>query len=109
MTPQDLQREQFEIIVMLEGGVESTGLAAQARTSYLPNEIFWGHRFLAMTNFSEKNSEFEVDYKQFHSTYAVDTPMFSAKDLDEMANKNETDTVAQTPAVYRNGHANFAT
>ncbi len=35
---------QFEIIVLLEGIVESTGMTAQARTSYLPSEILWGHR-----------------------------------------------------------------
>lgn len=40
----DLLNEQFEIIVMLEGTVESTGQSSQARTSYLPSEILWGHR-----------------------------------------------------------------
>lgn len=37
---------QFEIIVLLEGIVESTGMTAQARTSYLPCEILWGHRWM---------------------------------------------------------------
>lgn len=40
----DLTTAQFEIIVILEGIVESTGMTAQARTSYLPSEIMWGHR-----------------------------------------------------------------
>lgn len=40
----DLATAQFEIIVILEGIVESTGMTAQARTSYLPSEIMWGHR-----------------------------------------------------------------
>ena len=39
--------EQFEIIVILEGVVESTGQSSQARTSYLNNEILWGHRYKA--------------------------------------------------------------
>lgn len=40
----DMTTAQFEIIVILEGIVESTGMTAQARTSYLPSEIIWGHR-----------------------------------------------------------------
>ena len=36
--------EQFEIIVLLEGTVESTGQSSQARSSYLNTEILWGHR-----------------------------------------------------------------
>ena len=34
----------FEIVAILEGVVESTGATTQARTSYLPTEILWGHR-----------------------------------------------------------------
>ena len=40
----DLMNEQFEIIVLLEGTVESTGQSSQARSSYLNTEILWGHR-----------------------------------------------------------------
>jgi len=54
MTADDLQNEQFEILVMLEGGAESTGLHAQARTSYLPCEILWGHRFQSVLMPKEK-------------------------------------------------------
>jgi hypothetical protein len=42
--PEDLEHAQFEIVVILEGIVESTGMAVQARTSYLPSEILYGHR-----------------------------------------------------------------
>lgn len=42
----ELPSAQFEIIVLLEGIVESTGMTAQARTSYLPSEIVWGHRYV---------------------------------------------------------------
>lgn len=33
----DLAREKFEIVVILEGVIESTGATTQARTSYLPS------------------------------------------------------------------------
>lgn len=41
----DLATARFEIIAIMEGVVPSTGSTTQARTSYLPNEILWGHRF----------------------------------------------------------------
>lgn len=59
-TAHDIHNEHFEIIVMLEGGVESTGLATQARTSYLPAEILWGHRFRSTISYNDKTEEFEV-------------------------------------------------
>ncbi|KAG5673864.1 hypothetical protein PVAND_003875 [Polypedilum vanderplanki] len=117
MSPQDLKREQFEIIVMLEGGVESTGLATQARTSYKPNEILWGHRFLTITNFNEQSSEFEVDYSKFHMTYEVETPLYSAKVLDQIKEEEEYEfekndhekalSIIQS-SIYKNGHVKFA-
>lgn len=45
MSASDLiQQERFEIVVILEGTVESTGQTAQARSSFLACEILWGHR-----------------------------------------------------------------
>ena len=41
----DLLKEKFEIVVILEGTIESTSMTTQARSSYLPSEILWGHRF----------------------------------------------------------------
>lgn len=34
----------FEIITILEGVVGNSGSTTQAKSSYLPNEILWGHR-----------------------------------------------------------------
>ncbi|KAI3373921.1 hypothetical protein L3Q82_022490 [Scortum barcoo] len=39
-----LKRETFEIIVILEGIVEASGMTCQARTSYTEDEVLWGHR-----------------------------------------------------------------
>ena len=44
MGPRELFKSRFEIIVTLEGIIEATGNTTQARTSYLPNEVRWGHR-----------------------------------------------------------------
>ncbi|XP_063618359.1 ATP-sensitive inward rectifier potassium channel 12-like isoform X4 [Cydia splendana] len=80
----DMLRERFEIVVMLEGVIESTGMTTQARSSFLPSEILWGHRFETMVTFRKDTGEYEVDYNSFNNTYDVDTPLCSAKQLDEL-------------------------
>ncbi|XP_018055990.1 PREDICTED: ATP-sensitive inward rectifier potassium channel 12-like isoform X9 [Atta colombica] len=45
MSAEDMLTERFEIVLILEGTIESTGQTTQARSSYLPQEILWGHRF----------------------------------------------------------------
>ncbi|XP_033365940.1 inward rectifier potassium channel 16-like isoform X1 [Bombus vosnesenskii] len=80
----DMLRERFEIIVMLEGVIESTGMTTQARSSYLPSEILWGHRFEHIITFKKETGEYEVNYSLFNNTYEVDTPLCSAADLDKL-------------------------
>ena len=45
MGPKDLLRSRFELIVILDGIVGETARHVQVRTSYLPNEMCWGHNF----------------------------------------------------------------
>ncbi|XP_067005936.1 G protein-activated inward rectifier potassium channel 4 isoform X2 [Anabrus simplex] len=80
----ELCRERFEIVVILEGVIESTGMTTQARSSYLPNEILWGHRFEPLVTFKKETGEYEVDYSLFNNTYEVNTPTCSAKALDDL-------------------------
>nr|DBA15745.1 TPA: hypothetical protein GDO54_003213 [Pyxicephalus adspersus] len=82
MGPQELMRDQFEIIVILEGIVEATGMTCQAKSSYLENEIIWGHRFEPCMTL-EKGA-FRVDYKRFHKTFEVQLPRCSAMEMEEM-------------------------
>lgn len=106
LSAQDMLRERFEIVCMLgkqsktivrvmtqlinnflicsEGVVESTGMTTQARSSYLPTEILWGHRFEHVVTFRKETGEYEVDYTLFNNTYEVDTPLCSSKQLDEV-------------------------
>ncbi|XP_062560595.1 G protein-activated inward rectifier potassium channel 3-like isoform X5 [Armigeres subalbatus] len=81
LSAQDVLRERFEIVVMLEGVVESTGMTTQARSSYLPSEVLWGHRFESVVSFKRDTGEYEVDYTMFNNTYEVDTPLCSARQL----------------------------
>ncbi|KAK5865991.1 hypothetical protein PBY51_020216 [Eleginops maclovinus] len=79
----DLLKEDFEIVVILEGMVEATAMTTQARSSYLSKEILWGHRFEPVV--FEKGARYHVDYSRFHKSYEVpSTPHCSAKELSQM-------------------------
>jgi potassium inwardly-rectifying channel subfamily J len=76
---------------VLAGVIESTGMTTQARSSYLPSEILWGHRFETLVSFKKETGEYEVDYSLFNNTYEVDTPLCSAKALDDIKNLQQQD------------------
>ncbi|XP_054274939.1 ATP-sensitive inward rectifier potassium channel 12-like isoform X2 [Macrosteles quadrilineatus] len=92
----DLLSANFEIVVALNGTVETTGQTIEAKTSYLPSKILWGHRFKQMIkSYRKRFYDFAVDYSRFDETYAVDTPLCSARKLLEW-NLPQTPT---TPVV----------
>ncbi|XP_050984603.1 G protein-activated inward rectifier potassium channel 3-like [Labeo rohita] len=76
--PEQLRKQQFEIIIILEGIVEATGMMCQAKTSYIETEIEWGARFEPCMTL-EKGA-FRVDLRRFHSTYPVPLPPCSAQE-----------------------------
>lgn len=83
----ELARADFELVVILEGMVEATAMTTQCRSSYLPGELLWGHRFEPVL--FQRGSQYEVDYRHFHRTYEVPgTPVCSAKELDEQAERD---------------------
>ncbi|KAG9482085.1 hypothetical protein GDO78_011007 [Eleutherodactylus coqui] len=77
----DLGDQDLEVVAILEGVVETTGITTQARTSYLPEEILWGHRFVPIV--TEEEGRYSVDYSKFGNTVKVRGPLCSAKDLME--------------------------
>lgn len=87
LSPESLRRDRFELVVVLEGTVESTGTTAQARTSYLPQEILWGRRFEKLVTFQKENGQYRIDYSLFHSSVEFNIPDCSAKELEEMEKK----------------------
>jgi len=82
MSASDLPKEKFEIVVIMEGTIETSSMTFQARTSYLPSEILWGHRFESMCLYRKDQNKFQVNFSAFHSTYEVETPLCSARELD---------------------------
>lgn len=83
LSASDMLHEKFEIVVFLEGTVESTGQSTQARSSYLNTEILWGHRFDPVVSYNREAQGYEIDYSKFNETIQVDTPLCSAKELAE--------------------------
>ena len=78
-----MAKEKFELHMVLEGVTESTSMTFQARTSYLPTEILWGHRFEPMMLFRRDINKHQVNFSAFHSTYEVDTPLCSSFELEQ--------------------------
>ncbi|XP_032820232.2 G protein-activated inward rectifier potassium channel 4-like [Petromyzon marinus] len=89
MSRDQLKKEEFEIVVILEGMVEATGMTCQARSSYLEAEVLWGHRFLPVLTLEE--GFYQVDYDTFHDTYECSTPACSARDFAETASRSEAE------------------
>ncbi|XP_053212064.1 G protein-activated inward rectifier potassium channel 3-like [Panonychus citri] len=84
MTPDQLSKAKFEIVLMLTGVIESTGQTIETRTSYLPSEIFWGRRFCQVIDYRMDSGQYRVDYSKFDSTYEVNTPNYSALQLSRL-------------------------
>nr|XP_039261151.1 inward rectifier potassium channel 2-like isoform X2 [Styela clava] len=81
MNKESLKDADFEIILILEGMVEATGMTTQARASYLPGEMLWGHRFENVITFTQSNG-YNVNFKKFDNTYeTVGTPTCSPAEL----------------------------
>jgi inward rectifier potassium channel len=56
-----------EIVVTATGIDETSADPVHARTSYLPEEILWGHRFADIIGRTEDGSRV-IDYRRFHDT-----------------------------------------
>lgn len=90
--------------LLAEGVIESTGMTTQARSSYLPSEIMWGHRFVNVVSFRKETGEYEVDYTLFNNTYDVDTPLCSAKQLDEVKSEYSRPIKTGLGTFYKSLH-----
>jgi potassium inwardly-rectifying channel subfamily J len=80
LSADDLEKAKFEIVVIMEGTIESTDQRVQARTSYLPVEILWGQRFEPVVSYDKDQSRYIVDYRRFHNTQPVETSRASARE-----------------------------
>ena len=71
----DLAASQAEIIITLEGTTPDTSSTVQVRTSYLPSEILWGHRFDHSTvTYDTDTAKYSVSFKTINSSTPDRTP-----------------------------------
>lgn len=77
----------------------------QARTSYTPEEILWGRRFVSII--SEEDGRYCVDYSKFGNTVPVRMPLLSAKELDQSRGVQEADSPLQGWGLVRAGRGGF--
>lgn len=80
----NLRRENFELLILLEGIVQSTSKTFLAKTSYLSWDIIWGHRFETLGRKIDKCGFHIVDYANFNQTHPVPTPICSACDIKHL-------------------------
>ena len=57
----------------------------QARTSYLPSEILWGHRFERLVRYRREDGTYQVDYARFHQTVPVSEGVVSRDSARQQA------------------------
>ncbi|XP_056907230.1 potassium inwardly rectifying channel subfamily J member 11, like isoform X2 [Takifugu flavidus] len=135
LSAQSLSAEDLEVIVILEGEnaqiliqkshdpklywflvslspfflgvVETTGITMQARTSYTPEEILWGRRFVSII--TEEDGRYCVDYSKFGNTVPVRMPFLSAKEQDQTRGIQEDSpsTQLQGWGLVRAGRGGF--
>ncbi|XP_054633710.1 potassium inwardly rectifying channel subfamily J member 11, like [Dunckerocampus dactyliophorus] len=107
LSAQSLTSADIEIIVILEGVVETTGISMQARTSYIPEEILWGRRFVSIV--SEEDGRYCVDYSKFGNTVPIRMSSLSAKELDQTRGIQEgtPDVQLQGWGLVRAGRGGF--
>lgn len=55
----------------MTGSSRTTGQLTQCRTSYLPKEIMWGHRFVNMISYNSSEQVYEVDHDKFDEIIEV--------------------------------------
>jgi inward rectifier potassium channel len=69
-TAATLQAQNAELIVTATGIDETMAQPVHVRTSYLPDEILWDHRFADLFGWTEDGRRV-IDYRRFHDTVPV--------------------------------------
>ncbi|XP_019912197.3 ATP-sensitive inward rectifier potassium channel 1 isoform X1 [Esox lucius] len=72
MAVDTLQKQEFELVVFLDGTAESTSSSCQVRTSFIPQEIMWGYNFMPIISRS-KEGKYRVDFSNFSKVVPVAT------------------------------------
>jgi inward rectifier potassium channel len=71
VTPERLVEVNAELVVSTSGIDETLVQPVHARTSYLPHEIRWNHRFADIMGYTADGRR-AIDYSRFHDTVTLD-------------------------------------
>ena len=71
--PEVLAEFNAELLVTASGIDETLVQRVNARTSYLPDEILWDHRFVDIMGWTEDGRR-AIDYSRFHDTVSLKPP-----------------------------------
>lgn len=105
--PADLTNEKYELVVFVEGNIETTGQLCQVRTSFTPREFLWGHRFDRIEEFDSGNARWEIDFAAFNDVIYTSNIRHSGKELacfkaKNMSPEDEDDDIKkEVPAKVR--------
>ena len=105
MSRLDLQKGNVELVVFLEGVIESTGLTMQARTSYTASEIDWGWNFASMPPHNEPafKGQLMVDFSHFNKLESVcNMPPCSAMEYQRLKSERQRTQSDTTEVVEVN-------
>ncbi|KAG8450191.1 hypothetical protein GDO86_002724 [Hymenochirus boettgeri] len=72
LTSENIKTEDFELVVLLNATVESTSTVCQSRTSYLPDEIYWGYEFVPVVSLSPQG-KYVADFSNFDKIRQCET------------------------------------
>eukprot|EP00062_Callorhinchus_milii_P023094 gi/632981569/ref/XP_007907666.1/ PREDICTED: ATP-sensitive inward rectifier potassium channel 15 isoform X1 [Callorhinchus milii] len=75
LTSLNLRDKDFELVIILNATMESTGSSCQVRTSYLPDEILWGYEFVPLMSLS-RAGKYIVDFSFFDKVRRSSHPYF---------------------------------
>ncbi|KAM6970261.1 ATP-sensitive inward rectifier potassium channel 15 [Aplochiton taeniatus] len=78
-----LRTREFELLVTLNATMESTAATCQTRTSYVPQEILWGHEFKPVL-FSNARGHYVADFKFFDQVQARGDPTLPCSNTEKL-------------------------
>lgn len=92
MSSPDMLKANVEIVIVLEGVIESTGMTMQARTSYTAHELVWGCNFTALPRHDDLvfKGQLMVDFCHFNKLQPVrNMPVCSARDYERLRRETQ--------------------
>ena len=92
MSSLDMLKANVEIVIVLEGVIESTGMTMQARTSYTAHELVWGCNFTPLPRHDDLvfKGQLMVDFCHFNKLQPVrNMPVCSARDYERLRRETQ--------------------